>query len=77
MIEQWMNERTFWYERASRAHIRFEDAIEREDKRAAEVAVRQFRLYKRRYDAVSVPEDVRKKWKEKDEAERLAALGEQ
>ena len=54
-----MDEKEFWFERANRAFIRCEDAIERGDSKAAAIARKQHSLYRRRYDAVPMPKAVR------------------
>lgn len=72
----WEEERNFWFKRLNRAFIRFQDATKRGDKKAEEIAHKQHSLYKRRFDAVIVPKEIREKQAQERAAERCAALNE-
>ena len=71
----WYAESQFWWTKCQRARIRLEKAQERGDEKAAEIAKKQFDLYKRRFDA-AIPKEVQDEWAAEDAAETKAAMEE-
>ena len=71
----WYAESQFWWTKCQRARIRLEKAQECGDEKAAEIAKKQFDLYKRRFDA-AIPKEVQDEWAAEDAAETKAAMEE-
>lgn len=73
--EQWQEEQDFWFTKANRAFIRFNDAYDKGDHEGMEIYRYQHSLYVSRIKAL-VPDSCRKKWESEKEKEYRAAFEE-
>ena len=73
----WYEEHSFWFTKFDRAVTRYKVARENGDQEKMGIAAMQMDLYKRRMDAVVIPEEVKESCRKRDEAERLAALNDE
>src|SRR5258706_4399551 len=71
----WTKEVDFWFTKHNRAFIRYQDAMERGDKNAADIAMNQMELYRRRLNA-AIPDDVKARNDARRQEELHAALNE-
>lgn len=74
-MEDWHQEHTFWYEKHSRAFIRFELALKDKDLAKMEIARKQMDLYERRMKSTT-PEDFKKEMDKRAEEGIREALKE-